>query len=109
MTDKKPTEKKTADKKDPAAVNKSEEIRKVARGMKDKGQKPRPVTIIAMLKKQGIPQHWSKEATSMAMKKGAVTLWSIVDALTQLAGKIPNAGERTQLDQQAGALLSVAV
>ena len=65
--------------------------------------------VIAMLKKQGIPQHWSKEATSMAMKKGAVTLWSIVDALTQLAGKIPNAGERTQLDQQAGALLSVAV
>lgn len=65
--------------------------------------------VIAMLKKQGIPQHWSKEATSMAMKKGAVSLWNIVDALTQLAGKIPNAGERTQLDQQAGALLSAVV
>jgi hypothetical protein len=65
--------------------------------------------VISLLRKQGIPQHLAKEATGMAMKKGAVTLWNIVDALTQLAGKIPNAGERTQIDQQAGQLLSAAV
>ena len=35
-------------------VNKSEEIRKVAKSMQDKGEKPRPVVIIAALKKQGI-------------------------------------------------------
>lgn len=67
MTDKKPTEKKTAEKKDPAAVNKSEEIRKVARGMKDKGQKPRPVTIIATLKKQGVEV--SSPQVSMVLKR----------------------------------------
>jgi transposase len=67
MTDRKPTEKKTVDKKDPASVNKSEEIRKVARGMKDKGQKPRPVTIIAMLKKQGVEV--SSPQVSMVLKR----------------------------------------
>ena len=67
MTDKKTIEKKTADKKDPAAVNKSEEIRQVARGMKDKGQKPRPVTIIATLKKQGIEV--SSPQVSMVLKR----------------------------------------
>ncbi|MFM7108066.1 MAG: hypothetical protein ACKOZU_05625 [Planctomycetaceae bacterium] len=43
------------DKKESAkSHNKSEEIRKVARAMKEKGEKPRPVTIIAALKKQGV-------------------------------------------------------
>ena len=55
------------DKKEAAkAHNKSEEIRKVARAMKEKGEKPRPVTIIATLKKQGVVV--SSPQVSMVLK-----------------------------------------
>jgi len=55
------------DKKEPAkSHNKSEEIRKVARAMKEKGEKPRPVTIIAQLKKQGVVV--SSPQVSMVLK-----------------------------------------
>jgi hypothetical protein len=43
MVEKKPA----AEKKAPKGVNKSAEIRKVAAAMKEKGEKPRPVVIIA--------------------------------------------------------------
>ena len=43
-----------AEKKAAAGTNKSEEIRKLARSMKEKGEKPRPVVIVATLKKHGI-------------------------------------------------------
>jgi hypothetical protein len=60
--------KKTATKKPTAKdVNKSEEIRKVATGMKAKGEKPRPVVIIAQLKKQGIEV--SSPQVSMVLKR----------------------------------------
>ena len=49
------------------ATNKSEEIRKVAKAMKEKGEKPRPVTIIAVLKKQGIEV--SSPQVSMVLKR----------------------------------------
>ena len=62
----KPADKKAADRK-PADVNKSEEIRKVATAMKAKGEKPRPVTIIAVLKKQGIVV--SSPQVSMVLKR----------------------------------------
>lgn len=53
----------------PAAkeLNKSEEIRKVAKLMKDKGEKPRPVAIIAVLKKQGVTV--SSPQVSMVLKR----------------------------------------
>ena len=59
--------KKPADKKPAADVNKSAEIRKVATAMKDKGEKPRPVTIIATLKKQGVEV--SSPQVSMVLKR----------------------------------------
>jgi hypothetical protein len=59
---KKPAEKKTA-----AEINKSEEIRKVAAAMKVKGEKPRPVTIIAALKAKGIEV--SSPQVSMVLKR----------------------------------------
>ncbi|MBM4010226.1 MAG: hypothetical protein ACKO4Z_10225 [Planctomycetota bacterium] len=61
----KPAEKK-ADKK-PADVNKSEEIRRVASAMKAKGEKPRPVTIIATLKAKGVEV--SSPQVSMVLKR----------------------------------------
>jgi len=48
-------------------VNKGEEIRKVANGMKAKGEMPRPVVIIDMLKKQGIVV--SSPQVSMVLKR----------------------------------------
>ena len=54
------------EKKDPKTTNKSEEIRKIARAMKEKGEKPRPVAIIALLKKQGIVV--SSPQVSMVLK-----------------------------------------
>jgi hypothetical protein len=48
-------------------VNKSEEIRTLARSMQEKGEKPRPVVIIAALKKQGIVV--SSPQVSMVLKR----------------------------------------
>ena len=56
-----------SEKKDVKGTNKSEEIRKVAKVMKDKGEKPRPVVIIAALKKQGIVV--SSPQVSMVLKR----------------------------------------
>jgi hypothetical protein len=61
------TSDKTAEKKASKEVNKSAEIRKVASAMKGKGEKPRPVTIIAVLKKQGIDV--SSPQVSMVLKR----------------------------------------
>lgn len=60
-------DKKTPEKKQSAGPNKSEEIRKVAKGMREKGEKPRPVTIIAMLAKQGVEV--SSPQVSMVLKR----------------------------------------
>ena len=48
-------------------TNKSEEIRKVARAMQARGEKPRPVTIIAALEKQGVEV--SSPQVSMVLKR----------------------------------------
>ena len=63
MVEKKPTPEKKAAKD----VNKSEEIRKLATAMKVKGEKPRPVVIVATLKKQGIDV--SSPQVSMVLKR----------------------------------------
>jgi hypothetical protein len=54
------------DKKESKGVNKSEEIRKLASAMKERGEKPRPVVIVAALKKQGVPV--SSPQVSMVLK-----------------------------------------
>jgi transposase len=48
-------------------VNKSEEIRKIAANMKAKNEKPRPIKIIELLKKQGIDV--SSPQVSMVLKR----------------------------------------
>jgi transposase len=88
----KPAEKK-ADRK-PADVNKSEEIRKLATAMKAKGEKPRPVTIIATLKAKGVEV--SSPQVSMVLKRmgfrprkrrKAGSLAAAVAAANKAAGK----------------------
>lgn len=56
-----------AEKKDAKSVNKSEEIRKVATAMKAAGEKPRPVVIVATLKKHGVAV--SSPQVSMVLKR----------------------------------------
>jgi len=56
-----------ADKKEPKGMNKSEEIRKLATAMKERDEKPRPVVIVATLKKQGIAV--SSPQVSMVLKR----------------------------------------
>jgi hypothetical protein len=64
----KPAPKKpVANKKVKGEINKSAEIRRVASGMKAKGEKPRPKTIMEILKKEGITV--SSPQVSMVLKK----------------------------------------
>jgi hypothetical protein len=58
---------KATEKKPAKEINKSEEIRKIATAMKAKGEKPRPVAIIAILKKQGVVV--SSPQVSMVLKR----------------------------------------
>ena len=59
--------KSVAEKKPAKDLNKSEEIRKLATAMKAKGEKPRPVVIVATLKKQGVEV--SSPQVSMVLKR----------------------------------------
>jgi len=45
---------------------------------------------------QGITRSLAKEAISIAQAQGGFTIFSMVDALTRIAGKIVNAGDRVE-------------
>jgi hypothetical protein len=64
---KKPATKKPTTAANKGGINKSDEIRKVANAMKGKGEKPRPVVIIDILKKQGVEV--SSPQVSMVLKR----------------------------------------
>jgi hypothetical protein len=61
-----------------------------------------------VLAKSGIGRSLAKEAVEVARQQGRLTVFAVVDALTRLNGRIVNAGDRTELDQQAGKLLTLA-
>ena len=56
--------------KEPSTLNKSEEIRKLAKELQGRGEKPRPVTIVKTLKARGITV--SSPQVSMVLKKEGV-------------------------------------
>jgi hypothetical protein len=62
-----------------------------------------------LLSQNAIPRAIAREAVEIAMRQGRLTVFSMVDALTRLAGQVVNAGERTELDQKASQLLALAV
>jgi hypothetical protein len=64
--------------------------------------------VLKELTKHGIPRTAAKEALRIAEKKGRFTIFSLVDALTRLAGENRNAGERIEADQKAAGLLALA-
>ena len=61
-----------------------------------------------VLSQNGITRTLAKEAISIAQTQGRLTIFSMVDALTRIAGKIVNAGERVDVDHKAGRLLALA-
>lgn len=63
-----------------------------------------------LLFRHGIPRHLVKQAVARIAQLGqAFTLWSLVDALTQLNGEVRYAGDRTEADSQVAQLLALAV
>jgi hypothetical protein len=64
---------------------------------------------LKVLTKQGIGRAVAKRALDIAQQQGRFTIFSLVDALTRMAGEITNAGDRTEADEKAGALLALAL
>ena len=62
-----------------------------------------------VLSTAGVNRTLAKHALEVARERGRFTIFSVVDALTRLAGELSNAGERTEADQKASALLALAV
>ena len=59
------------------------------------------------LTKAGIGRSLAKRALELAETKGRFTIFSLVDALTRLAGECEFVGERTDADQKAAKLLEL--
>ena len=64
--------------------------------------------VKAELSKVGIGRKLTEQATELASAQGELTIFAMVDALTRLSKQIVNAGDRTEIDQQAGRLLTLA-
>jgi len=62
---------------------------------------------LKVLNRQGITRGLAKKALELAGQKGAFTVWSVVDALTQISRESVNAGERTETDESAAKLLAL--
>ncbi len=64
--------------------------------------------VLKTLTKNGIGRGVAKQAMEIAQQEGRFTIFALVDALTRLSGNMVNAGERTDADEKAGALLALA-
>lgn len=64
--------------------------------------------VLKELAKNGIPRQYAKEALEIAKQHGRFTIFSLVDALTRIAGQLINAGDRLELDAKAAQLLALA-
>jgi hypothetical protein len=65
--------------------------------------------VLKALVKHGIGQGLGKQAIRLVEeRKERFTIFAVVDALTRLARELPNAGDRTEADDRASKLLSLA-
>jgi hypothetical protein len=62
--------------------------------------------VLGYLSKSGISRSLAKRAVEIAQGKGRFTVFSVVDALTRIAGEMKNAGDRIAADEHAAQLLS---
>jgi predicted GNAT family acetyltransferase len=65
--------------------------------------------VLKVLSKHGFTSRLAKEALEVARERGAFTVFAVVDALTRLASRLQNAGDRSEADTKAAALLAHAV
>jgi hypothetical protein len=63
--------------------------------------------VAKVLAVHGIPRDFAKQALQMAEGQGRFTVFSLVDALTRIAGATKNAGDRMELDEKASRLLDL--
>ncbi len=61
--------------------------------------------VLNVLSDKGIGKSLAKHAVELAQAQGRFTIFSVVDALTRLAGDAVYAGERHEADKKAAALL----
>jgi hypothetical protein len=64
---------------------------------------------LKVLLKNGISRGTAKQALEIAERHGRFTIFSLVDALTRIAGEITLAGDRTEADAKASSLLALAI
>ena len=64
--------------------------------------------VAKVLAKHGIPRDLGKQAMEMAEQTGRFTVFTLVDALTRIAGRYEYVGDRTEIDQKASGLLALA-
>ena len=64
--------------------------------------------VAKVLLREGIPRGLGKKALEIARRKGAFTIFSVVDALTRLSQNVVYAGERMEIDQKVASLLTLA-
>jgi hypothetical protein len=63
--------------------------------------------VLKILAEKGIAKSLAKHAVDLARAQGRFTVFSVVDALTRLAGDALYAGERHEADQKAASLLKL--
>ncbi len=63
--------------------------------------------VMKQLRKHGISKEVGKKAVEIAQRSGGFTIFSLVDALTQLSQRVNYIGDRTGFDMKAAALLSL--
>lgn len=65
--------------------------------------------VAKVLANAGIGRKLAKQAIEAAQRQGRLTIFAMVDALTQLSGQMLYAADRTAADQKASQLLALAV
>lgn len=63
----------------------------------------------ALLSRHDLRGKIVKDALELAQASGRFTIWSLVDAITRLAGEMKWIGDRTEIDQKAGRMLQLAL
>lgn len=79
----------------------------IAKAMKESLGTDSEEALSALLK-NGITRSTAKRALAIAEQRGRFTIFSLVDALTRIAGEITLAGDRTDADAKASSLLALA-
>jgi hypothetical protein len=64
--------------------------------------------VLKVLVREGIPRGAATTALEIAARQGRFTIFSVVDALTRLAGQLSYAGDRSEADLRASRLLALA-